>query len=96
MEQMTICQETVEICEYYRLNPYQMTSAWRGSDGDVTKRSSCYICWKRRACEPQAWDDPRTEIARVITSGEEVRYAGSYRTARWNWRAGMAEHVTDR
>lgn len=27
LQKMSILQETVEICEYYRLNPYQMTSA---------------------------------------------------------------------
>jgi len=26
LKDMTICQETVEICEYYHLNPYQLTS----------------------------------------------------------------------
>lgn len=26
LSQMTVCQETIEVCEFYRLNPYQMTS----------------------------------------------------------------------
>ncbi len=73
MGQMTICQETVEICEYYRLNPYQMTSG--GAVLLVTREAQKVL----RLLEKEGVRASRLGMihagnARVITSGEETRY----------------------
>ena len=93
MEQMTICQETVEICEYYRLNPYQMTSA--GAVLIVTNEAQQLLhLLEKEGVRAARLGMIHDGNARVITSGEEVRYLDRPAVdelARW-----MAEHVTDR
>ena len=93
MEQMTICQETVEICEYYRLNPYQMTSA--GAVLMVTNEAQQLLhLLEKEGVRAVRLGMIRDGNARVITSGEEVRYLdrpAADELARW-----MAEHMTDK
>lgn len=93
MEQMTICQETVEICEYYRLNPYQMTSS--GAVLMVTNEAQQLLhVLEKEGVRAVRLGMIREGNARVITSGEEVRYLDRPAVdelARW-----MAEHVIDR
>lgn len=93
MERMTICQETVEICEYYRLNPYQMTSG--GAVLLTTKEAQKVL----RFLEKEGVRAGRLGMihagnARVITSGEETRYLdrpAKDELARW-----MEEQIKNR
>ena len=73
MRSIRLRQETVEICEYFQLNPYQMTSA------------GCFLLAADHAEEvievlegagarAGRLGVARAQNARVITSGEEVRY----------------------
>lgn len=70
---MSVKQETVELCEYYNLNPYQMTSAgcilMTADDGDTLVRALEGV--GARASKLGVATDKK---ARVITSGEEQRY----------------------
>lgn len=73
LKKMTIRQETVEICEYCHLNPYQLTSS--GSVLLVVERGE-ELVEKYRALGIQASLLGRTtkDTARVILGGEEKRY----------------------
>ena len=70
---MSIRQETVEVCEYYHLNPYQMTSTgsflMTAADGDALVKELEGV--GARAVKLGVATDGK---ARVITSGEEQRY----------------------
>ena len=70
---MSVRQETVELCEYYNLNPYQMTSAgcilMTARDGDALVKALERV--GARAGKLGVTTDKK---ARVITSGEEQRY----------------------
>lgn len=73
MEAMTIRQETVEICEYYQVNPYQMTSA--GSYLICTDHAEELMSvLEKVGARAGRLGIVRRENARVITSGEETRY----------------------
>lgn len=73
MAQIPVRQETVEICEFYRLNPYLMTSA--GSYLILTSEAEHVIrtlgetgvCVRRLG-------SVRAQNARIIRNGEEIRY----------------------
>lgn len=73
LKKMSIRQETVEVCEYYHLNPYQMTSA--GSILMITEHGE-------RLARTLCGGGVRASVlgvttagnARVITSGEERRF----------------------
>ena len=70
---MTLRQETVEICEFFHLNPYQMTSA--GSfllAADHAEEVTAVL--KEAGARAGRLGVARAQNARVITSGEEVRY----------------------
>lgn len=73
LSRMSIRQETVEVCEYYNLNPYQMTSTgsflMTAKDGD--KLVNALEGVGARAVKLGVATDKK---ARVITSGEEQRY----------------------
>lgn len=73
MGRMSVRQETVEICEYYHLNPYQLTSAGSflltADDGDALTNALNEV--GARAIKLGVATDGN---ARVITSGEEQRY----------------------
>ena len=73
MSGIAIKQETVEICEFYRLNPYQMTSA--GSFLIVTEDAQTVIeILEKAGARAGRLGVTKSRNARVITSGEEVRY----------------------
>ncbi|MBU3875917.1 hydrogenase expression/formation protein HypE [Faecalicatena sp. AGMB00832] len=73
LSRMSIRQETVEVCEYYHLNPYQMTSTgsflMTAADGDALVKELEGV--GARAVKLGVATDGK---ARVITSGEEQRY----------------------
>lgn len=73
MSAMAIKQETVEICEFYRLNPYQMASS--GSYLIVTEDAPKVIeILEKAGARAGRLGVAKARNARVITSGEEVRY----------------------
>ena len=66
-------QETVEICEFFRLNPYQLTSA--GSfliAADSAERMIEVL--EKAGARAGRLGVATAQKARVITSGEEIRY----------------------
>lgn len=70
---MTLRQETVEICEFYRLNPYQMTSA--GSFLIVTEHGDAVLdVLEKAGARAGRLGVIKAHRARVISSGEEIRY----------------------
>lgn len=73
LAKMTIRQETIELCEYYSLNPYQMTSAgsvlMTAEDGDELVKV-LELAGARASKLGIATD----QSARVIASGGEKRY----------------------
>jgi hydrogenase expression/formation protein HypE len=73
MTKIPIKQETIEVCEYYGLNPYQMTSAgcmlMTAQNGDILVKALEGV--GARAVKLGV---TTAEKARVITSGEEQRY----------------------
>lgn len=73
MKKLTILQETIEICEYYHLNPYQLTSI--GSILVVTEQGQALVqhC---RELGIQAGLIGRTtnDNARILLGGEERRF----------------------
>lgn len=73
MDAMTLKQETVEICEYYQLNPYQMTSA--GSYLIATEHAEELLrVLEKEGVRAGRLGIARAQAARVITSKEETRY----------------------
>lgn len=73
LKKMPICQETVEICEYYQLNPYQMTSA--GCILFLTDNAEKLIeILEESGARAERLGVTTAGNARVITSGEEQRY----------------------
>lgn len=73
LSKISVRQETVEICEYYNLNPYQMTSA--GSFLMTAKNGDAVVKALDRAGARAVRLGVATDgNARVITSGEEQRY----------------------
>lgn len=70
---VTVRQETVEICEFYRLNPYQMVSS--GSFLIVTEDAQRVIeILEKVGARAGRLGVIKAQNARVITSGEEIRY----------------------
>lgn len=73
MEAMALKQETVEICEYFQLNPYQMTSA--GSYLIATEHAEELMgVLEKAGVRAGRLGIARAQNARVITSGDETRY----------------------
>lgn len=70
---MSICQETIEICEYYQLNPYQITSAgailMTTYDGDELIKTL-----KEAGAKASRLGVSTDKKERVILGGQEVRY----------------------
>lgn len=70
---MALRQETVEICEFYRLNPYQLTSA--GSYLIVAEHGDVVLdVLKKAGARAGKLGVTKARRARVISSGEEIRY----------------------
>ena len=73
MSEIGIRQETVEICEFYRLNPYQTASS--GSFLVVAEDAPRVIeILEKAGARAGRLGVIKAQNARVITSGEEVRY----------------------
>ena len=73
MPQIALKQETVEICEFYRLNPYLMTSA--GSYLVLTDEGEEVIrALEEAGAQTARLGAAREQNARVIRNGEEIRY----------------------
>lgn len=73
LKKMSIRQETVEVCEFYRLNPYQMTSA--GSILMITEHGERLAQNLRKGgARASVLGVTTAGNARVITSGEERRF----------------------
>ncbi|MFR9147356.1 MAG: AIR synthase-related protein [Mediterraneibacter sp.] len=73
MEAMALKQETVEICEYFQINPYQMTSA--GSYLIATEHAEELMgVLEKAGARAGRLGIARAQNARVITSGDETRY----------------------
>lgn len=73
LKQMSIRQETVEVCEFFHLNPYQLTSA--GSVLIVTERGEELVqkYQELRICATLLGRTTK-DVARVILNGEEQRF----------------------
>ena len=73
MKKMSICQETVEICEYFQLNPYQLTSA--GSVLIVTERGEELVQKYQELgiCATMLGRTTKEQV-KVILGGEEKRF----------------------
>lgn len=73
MEAMALKQETVEICEYFQINPYQMTSA--GSYLIATEHAEELMgVLEKAGVRAGRLGIAKAQKARVITSGDETRY----------------------
>lgn len=73
LSDIALKQETVEICELFGLNPYQMTSA--GSFLITTDHADMVIrVLEKAGARAGKLGVATAQKARVITSGEEVRY----------------------
>lgn len=73
LKKMTIKQETVEVCEYFHLNPYQLTSV--GSVLLVTDRGEELVeMFSEEGVQASLLGRTTTENARVILGGEEKRF----------------------
>lgn len=73
LSQMTLCQETIEVCEFYRLNPYQMTST--GAILMITDRGEELLQYLHatgcRATRLGLLEEGNTKI---VCNGTEIRY----------------------
>ena len=73
LKKMAIRQETVEICEYFHLNPYQLTSAGSvlifAEDGEKLVEK-----FQKEGRQAVVLGRTTVDTARVILGGEEKRY----------------------
>lgn len=73
LKQMSIRQETVEICEFCHLNPYQLTSS--GSVLILAERGEELVeRYRELGIQASILGKTTTDVARVITNGEEERF----------------------
>lgn len=73
LAKMSIRQETVEVCEYYHLNPYQMTSA--GCILMMTENGEALVkALEEGGARASRLGVTTAENARVVTSGKEQRF----------------------
>lgn len=73
LKKMTIRQETVEICEYFQLNPYQLTSV--GSVLIVTDDGEKLVeAFRGEGKQAVVLGRTTADTARIILGGEEKRY----------------------
>lgn len=73
MKKMSIRQETVEVCEFCHLNPYQLTSA--GSVLIFTERGEKLVeVYEELGIQATLLGRTTADIARVIFGGEEKRF----------------------
>ena len=73
LKKMTIKQETVEVCEFCHLNPYQLTSA--GSILIITDKGEELVAkFEEMGVQASLLGKTTSDTARVIIGGEERRY----------------------
>ena len=73
LKKMSIKQETVEVCEYFYLNPYQLTSA--GSVLIATDRGEELVSkFAEKGIQATVLGRTTVDKARVILGGEEKRF----------------------
>lgn len=73
LKKMSIKQETVEVCEYFHLNPYQLTSA--GSVLIATDRGEELVSkFAEKGIQATVLGRTTVDKARVILGGEEKRF----------------------
>lgn len=73
LKQMSIRQETVEICEFCHLNPYQLTSA--GSVLIIAERGEELVSrYEEFGIKATLLGKTTADAARVIVNGEEKRF----------------------
>lgn len=73
LKKMSIRQETVEICEYFHLNPYQLTSA--GSILIVAEQGEALVeKYAELGIQASMLGKTTVDTARVILGGEEKRF----------------------
>ena len=73
LKKMTIKQETVEVCEFCHLNPYQLTSA--GSVLIFTDRGDELVSkYEQLGVQASVLGKTTVDTARVILGGEEKRF----------------------
>lgn len=73
LKKMAIRQETVEVCEFCRLNPYQLTSV--GSVLIFTKKGEELVQkYEEAGIQATLLGRTTSDIARVILGGEEKRF----------------------
>ena len=73
MKKMAIKQETVEVCEFYHLNPYQLTSA--GSILILTDKGEELVAkFEEEGIQAILLGRTTADTARVILGGEEKRF----------------------
>lgn len=73
LKKMAIRQETIEICEYFHLNPYQMTST--GSILIFTERGEELVQqMQQEGIQAAVLGKTTADAARVILGGEEKRF----------------------
>ena len=73
LKQMAIRQETVEVCEFCHLNPYQLTSA--GSVLIFTERGEELVArYEELGIQATLLGRTTADSARVILGGEEKRF----------------------
>ncbi|MDE6957539.1 MAG: hypothetical protein K2O96_05520 [Lachnospiraceae bacterium] len=73
LKKMSICQETVEICEHFRLNPYQLASS--GSFLILTKDGEgLQAKLKEAGIRASVIGQRKAGCDKIIRNGEEMRY----------------------
>lgn len=73
MKKMSIRQETVEVCEHFRLNPYQLASA--GSFLIVTDKGAPLVQeLSRKGIHASVIGSLKDNNDKIIKNGEDVRY----------------------
>ena len=73
IKKMSIKQETIEVCEYYRLNPYQLTSA--GSMLMVTDHGEVLAdTLNKQGIQASVIGQMTDDRDKIIHNGEEIRY----------------------
>lgn len=73
LAKISVKQETIEVCEFYHLNPYQMTST--GAVLLITEDGDALVeALEKSGARASRLGVTTAENARVITSGEEQRF----------------------
>lgn len=73
LKKMSVLQETIEVCEYFRLNPYQLTSAGSflmvGDNGELLAEKLC-----QEGIYASVLGRMTGKRDKIIRNGEDIRY----------------------